>query len=253
MKRINNLTASMLLAFVISVVGCEPYQPPTPGGSAAATSQMQAPLQVSATPPAAVFAPSETEFIVMIVIDLSGSFAHHMADDGKAYEFALRIYDRYFRDRIGNSKDELILAQLSGTHRSLLWRGSPIELRHKFATAEDFKEFLLANANPNGSVIHDGIAHALEYMNSDPALTNNNAKSAVFVLSDLLDNGLNPEQSGPRVSKALAEYASKNGVVGMYYVDQELVLPWRQTLQAARLPDFRVDCNIDDNPDLPSF
>ena len=240
-------TMALLFTLGLAVAGCEPYQPPSANHSG--VPQVEGQQQ----PGPSVFQRSETECIVMIVIDLSGSFAHQMADEGKAYEFALRIYDQYFRDRIGNDKDVLIVSQLSGTHRSLLWRGSPLELRHKFSSSSEFRDFLLANADPNGSVIHDGIAHSLEYLSSDPALANGNARSAVFVLSDLLDNGVDPEKSGPRVSKALSDYARKNGVVGMYYVDQDLVLPWRQTLQAAGIRDYRVECIIDENPDLPSL
>ena len=111
----------------------------------------------------------------------------------------------------------------------------------------------MANRDPNGSVIHDGIAHALEYITSDPALASGKAQSAVFVLSDLLDNGANPNKSGQRVNLALAEYARKNGIVGLYYVDQELVLPWRQSLQSAGIRNYRVECIIDEDPELPSF
>ncbi len=239
-----NKSTTLLLIVTIVIAGCEPYQPPSSDLSTSAQTQ---------TPGPSTFQPSETEYIVMIVVDLSGSFSHLMADEGKAYEFALKIYEKYFRDRIGNDKDELIVAQLSGTSRSLLWRGSPLELRHKFSTATEFKDFLLANADPRGSVIHDGMAHALEYLTSDPALACGHAKSAVFVLSDLLDNGADPEKSQRRVSNALSEYASKNGVVGLYYVDQDLVLPWRKALQTSGLRDYRVESIIDDNPDLPSF
>lgn len=247
MTRLTRITLLLFLACSLALAGCEPYQPPST--SLAVANQ----LPTSQPHGASAFSPSETEYIVMILIDLSGSFAHQMAEEGKAYEFALRIYDRYFRDRIGNNSDELIIAQLSGTHRSLLWRGAPLELRQKFSSATEFKDFLLANADPRGSLVHDGMAHALEYMNSDPALANGKAQAAVFVLSDLLDNGSNPEASAPRVGKALADYARKNGVIGMYYVDQDLVLPWRQTLQAAGIRDYRVECMINETPDLPSF
>ena len=37
--------------------------------------------------------------VVMIVMDLSGSFTSKMAEDGEAYEFAIHVIDRYFRRR----------------------------------------------------------------------------------------------------------------------------------------------------------
>lgn len=247
MTHITNATIAFVLSTALLLTGCDEYQPPANPSSNAV--QLQGGVSAKSSP----LPPAQTDYVVMLVIDLSGSFSHQMADDGKAYNFALKIYDKYFRDRIGNDKDRLIVAQLSGSHRSLLWQGSPIELRHQFPSAAAFKDFLLANADPRGSVIHDGIAHALEYLTSDPSLANGNSNSAVFVLSDLLDNGANPEKSGPRVSRALADYGSKNGVVGLYYVDQDLVQPWRQTLQAAGIRDYRVECIINNNPDLPNF
>lgn len=239
---------ALALAGAILLAGCEEYHPPV----APPVGQAQ-PAQF--VPPAgpSMFATPETDYVVMLVIDLSGSFAHQMAEEGKGYEFALKIYDRFFRDRIGNEKDKLIIAQLSGSHRSLLWQGKPIELRQQFPSASDFRDFLRTKMDPRGSVIHDGIAQAVEYITSDPTLITPNTKSAVFVLSDLLDNGANPEKSGPRVSRALAEYGRKNGVVGLYYVDQDLVQPWRQLLQTSGVRDYRVECVINANPELPSF
>ncbi len=221
-------TLSVLLALF---VGCAPYEPPAQTSS---------------------FAQPQTEYIVMIVMDLSGSFAHLMADDGKAYDFALAVYNEYFSKRIG-CPDELIIAQFSGTHRSLLWRGSPLELRQQFPSAAAFKTFLMSKADPNGSVIHDGLAHALEYMTDDPVIAAGNAKHAVFVLSDMLDNGPDPERSAQRLATALNRYAQRNGVVGMWYVDQDLMTTWRENLRNAGFKDFRVECEIDVRPNLPVF
>src|SRR4051794_13995032 len=64
------------------------------------------------------------ECIVVIAIDMSGSFADLMARDGKAYEFLMRVVDKYFRNSVGSS-NRIILAQLSATNRALLWDGTP--------------------------------------------------------------------------------------------------------------------------------
>ena len=251
MNRCTNSTLSIIIAFSILVAGCDEYQPPPQQGPVAMPAASQGQFTSPAGP--SPFVAPQTDHVVMLLIDLSGSFANQMANEGKAYEFYLQIYDRFFKDRIGHDKDVLVIAQLSGTHRSLLWQGHPLQLRQQFASSSEFKEFLLSHADPNGSVIHDGIAHSLELLVSDPALVNPNTKTAVFVLSDLLDNGANPEKSGPRVTKALAEYARMNGVLGLYYVDQDLVVPWRQSLQASGMRDYRVECIINQHPDLPNF
>ena len=192
------------------------------------------------------------QYVLTIVFDLSGSFAHLMADNGKGYEFALLVMDHYFRDRIGKD-DKIIIAQISGTDRSLLWQGTPAELRREFPTAETFRQFLMTKADSRGSLVHDGITHALNYVLSEPSIASGNAKSAVFVLSDMVDNGPDTDQSKRKTADALMNYGKQGGVVGLYYVDQMLVPVWRRQLRDAGIRTFCVESEIVGNPTLPSF
>ena len=59
----------------------------------------------------------EYERVVVVGIDLSGSFLELMAEQGKAWEFLLRVIDRYLR---GGANEKLILVQLSGNTRALI-------------------------------------------------------------------------------------------------------------------------------------
>ncbi|QDT43497.1 hypothetical protein Pan241w_35980 [Gimesia alba] len=197
------------------------------------------------------FVSDDSEYKVAILLDLSGSFEHMMCDDGKAHQFAMRVLDHYFRERLGNN-DKLIIAQISGTERSLLWEGTPLQLRREFPSAKAFGEFLRSKSDPRGSLVHDSIAHTVEYVASDPAVASGRAKSAVFVLSDMLDNGVNQE-SEQRVIGALTEYAQQNGAVGLYYVDQLLVPQWRKNLQDAGIREICVESEIVGTPRLPNF
>ena len=105
----------------------------------------------------------DAELIVVIALDLSGSFADLMTRDGKAYEFTMRVVDNYFRNAIG-TQNRIIIAQLSAHDRqALLWDGTPIQLRQDFPSAAEFRTFLLSRSNPAGSRIHDGVADALDY------------------------------------------------------------------------------------------
>lgn len=194
----------------------------------------------------------ESEYVLTILLDLSGSFAHLMAEDGKGYDFALIVMGRYFRDRTG-TRDKIIIAQVSGTERALLWEGTPLELRREFPSAAAFRDFLLSKADPGGSLVHAGLANTVEYLTSDPRVASGEAKSALFVLSDMLDNDPESKESEDRAVRALAEYGQKGGVVGLYYVDQSLVAHWRQILSDAQIPDYRVECEIVGQPPLPSF
>jgi hypothetical protein len=201
-----------------------------------------------------VFRTDDGDYVLTIMIDMSGSFDELMAEDGKAWSFVCQVVDKYFRDRLGGS-DKLILAQLSGSERALLWRGTPLELRQEFPSAAAFRDWLTSHADPQGSRIYDGVAQAVEYTLSDPVVADGNGKAAVFILSDMHDTGPNREAARERAIKALAELARRDGVIGLYYVDVQLVAEWRQILSDAGVPGVNqhVEADIVGHPLLPKF
>jgi hypothetical protein len=195
---------------------------------------------------------TDHEYVCAVAIDLSGSFRHQMTEKGRAYEFLMSILKRYYDSHNTNS-DKIILGQLSGTARSMLWEGTPHDLRIKFPTAESFRTFLLQNADPNGSVIHDGVRNIVDYVSSDPRVANGQAKSAIFVLSDMLDNAPDQAESLRKLLDSFSTYGKQRHVVGLYYVDQLLVAPWRQRLQASGFKEFCVEPEFYGNPPLPNL
>lgn len=192
------------------------------------------------------------EFVATIMLDLSGSFSELMTKDGKAYGFALRVVDRLFRERMGSS-DKIIIGQLSGSDLPMLWEGRPIDLRGAFPNSEAFGKFLASKANPGGSRIHDGIADAVDYLLNYPGIAEGKTRSALFVLSDMLDNAPEPEKSRDRLLKALTVYGQRDVAVGFYWVHHPLVLPWRTDLQNAGIRHFVVESQIVADPQLPKF
>ncbi len=227
---VHKVVLCILMAFLVT----------TPGGCAKRP-----------TAEASIFGDDETAYVVTILLDLSGSFSEMMAKKGKAYEFALAVIDRYFRDRVG-SRDKIIIAQISRNKRALLWEGTPAQLRHEFPTPESFRDFLLAKADPSGSLVNEAIARALEYMMGDPQISSGKAKSALFVLSDMEDNGPDPTTSEQRVCQALANYAKLRCAAGFYYVDQDIIPVWQRRLTEAGFKDVRVKAGFA-MPDLPNF
>lgn len=200
----------------------------------------------------ATFSGAASEYVLVIVLDLSGSFKDFMAEEGKAYDFALQVLDRYFRDRIG-TPDKLVIAQISGEKRTLLWEGRPIDLRRDYPDPNAFRKFLLAKSNAGGSLVHEGITHALEYVTTDPAVSSGRAKSAFLVLSDFADNGSAGTDSEQRAVDALTAYGKMGGAVGFYYVDQHRVSRWRAHLRNAGIKQFCVESEIVGRPSLPSL
>ena len=193
----------------------------------------------------------DSEYVLAILLDLSGSFTELMTKDGKAYRFAMRVADKYLRRM--DSNDRLIISQLSATNKALLWDGSPIALRRSFPSANAFRDFLLSKSDPNGSRIHDGIADTLDYLLALPGVQSGKTKSALFVLSDMIDNAPEPEKSKERLLQALAAYGRAGGGVAFLWVDSSLVLPWRTHLKDAGIAHFAVESEIVVDPPLPTF
>ena len=193
----------------------------------------------------------DAECMVMICVDLSGSFADRMADDGKAYEFTLRVTDTYFRNSVGTN-NRILIGQLSGTDRSLLWDGTPVELRRDFPSAGKFRDFLLKRSNPGGSRIHDGIAEAFDYVLSDPGVAGGKTRTAMFVLSDMIDN-LSDPKSEERLAGSLQAFGKTKGVAGFYFLEHGRVPTWRQHLRQSGIRNWVCESEIVAYPTLPTF
>jgi len=184
--------------------------------------------------------------VVVVGIDLSGSFLDLMAEKGKAWEFLLRVIDRYLR---GNGNEKLILVQLSGNSDALIWDGTPSQLRKDFSDQEAFRRFLISKANTSASRLHDGITDALEYLTALPGITAK-SKCALLVLSDMDDNHSAPD-SERRLVQALTDFGKRGGSVGMYFVDQPFVSKWRTNLKSS-VKNSVVASRIEAQPPMPS-
>lgn len=190
----------------------------------------------------------EYERVVMLQVDLSGSFLQLMAEKGKAYEFLLRVLDRYMR---GNANEKLILGQLSGSNASLLWDGTPAQLRKDFPDQAAFRKHLLAKADPNSSRLHDGMTDALRYLKGLPGVTAK-TKCALLVLSDLEDNW-SAAGSEQRLVTELREFGKRGGAVGFYFVDLHRVEGWKGHLRSAGVKHHVVESSIVTTPSLPAL
>ena len=198
-----------------------------------------------------MFTEDDSEFVVAVLIDLSPSFQSQMTEGGQAYEFLMALLDRYFRERVG-TQDQLILAQISGvSDRALMWQGSPMELRKQFPDPKSFSQFLVAKANPAGSCVHDSIVQTVEYVMDEPNVANRKARSALFVLSDMIDSNPNSAASRARAVQAVQSFTEGGGAFGCYFVDQTVLTTWKRDLQKVGV-DFSISSEFR-RPTLPSF
>lgn len=226
----------VVMAGVLAIVGCSPA------------------VEETGAKPALLA--EEKTYVVVILFDMSGSYARLMAEDGKGYQITTQVLDHYFKDRLGAGNDRVILGQLSGAGKhTLLWEGSPLELRQKFHSAAAMRDFLVENSDSGGSRIYDGIRDGLERLINYPGVAEGRTRSLLVVASDMEDNASGDPMSLNYLLGSLHTYAKINGSAVFLYVEDRLVGTWERNLKAC---DFKpghcaLYSRIVEKADLPKF
>ncbi len=185
------------------------------------------------------------DYVLLIAVDRDNVEAN--AD---VFDFILRVLDRYFHDRIGGH-DQVIIAELSGNNRPLIFQGTPQALREKFPDSKAFREYLLAHGT-KGKRINTGIAEALEYLMQTYSVAKGNAESVALILSDMNDDQPGQNESDRRLMNALTTYARK-GNLGFYFCDQIRMADIRQKMEQAGFQFYTLECDAFGRPPLPNF
>lgn len=196
------------------------------------------------------FEDGDCPLVLAIVVDLSGSCTELFADGGKGYDFLLGVLDKY--QRAVPTEGKVIIAQLSAADNPLLYEGSPADLRRDYPSAAAFRDDVLSKSNPSGSRLHEGMNATFEYILKHRAVQQG-ARPAVFLLSDLLDNGIDGGDYEQQVVARLQDFGAKDGIAGFYFVDQSQTDKWTAALASAGVKDYRVTDKIVAHPPLPSF
>jgi len=198
------------------------------------------------------FAAADAEYVLAVVLDMSGSFAEEMvSDDARAYHFFMALTEKFFRQRIG-ANDRILITQLSANDRTLLWEGSPGAIKRRFPDSKAFARFLSENSDPGGSRVYSALADTLQYVSSRPGVTDNTVVLTV-VLSDLVNyTDGDEDDERARLHDSLKRYREKGGHLALYYVDQTVQPEWNQILTDAGFP-ARLWGKIVEDPALPEF
>ncbi|MBW3597607.1 MAG: hypothetical protein KY475_10065 [Planctomycetes bacterium] len=188
------------------------------------------------------------EGALVIAVDLSGSFADFVTENGRAYQILLKAVDRYFRDRIG-SDSMILITQLSGNADPLLWQGTPEQLRRQFPDHRAFRDFLLSRADPSASRINDGVAESLNC--AVRTLRGSEANAAALILTDWEDTYPDQDASRDRLTRALRDF-SQYGSLGLYFCSNSRI-PDVERLMDETGVSYVLVGSYDHNPPLPSF
>jgi hypothetical protein len=222
----------LLVAILALLCGCKRYHAP----------ENASPLR-----------PQKRDHIVAFVLDTSGSFLTEMfGKNPHAYRFFLRASDELLRDRRGPD-DKILMTQLSAESKSLLWEGTPLELRRCFGSSQRLQQFLTERSNPRGTRAYAAIATTLEYICNLPGVSQGETGVCVIVLSDMEDNSPTQSEDRQEMVNALTRLHNAKGDIGFYFVDQTRLRDCRQALEKVGVKDPIVECGIVQNPRLPKF
>jgi len=219
---------TVLLVTMIGSTGCEVRDPTT-----------ESPFQQDAC-----------DYVLLLALDCSKSFCEFAAQDGKAYDFALRAIDKYAADRMGGN-DQIIITQLSGS-QPLLWQGTPHQLRRDFPNRDAFRDYVLSHADQSSSRVNDGVAESLNYVLRTFSVAQGKAKTVALILSDLVDNFPEQEASEKRLIDALTRYA-RRGAIAFYFCDQAKLDDIQAKTEKAGMKWCIIESQILGDPPLPSF
>lgn len=219
----------LIAALGASLVGCSgvtPYQPPADDG----------------------FQQTTPDHVLVVVLDLSGSYASYM--DGPAWSAMTAMIRQFHQEHRGDDATRIVLAQISNKPQAPIFEGTPASFGRQFGSATAFRDYLKARSDPAGSRVHSSIADAIDY--SLPLVTGK-GKAALAVFSDMEENWPEPEKSEARLVASLAEWGRKGGIAGFYWVELPYVAKWRGNLDRSGVKRWVVESSINTDPKLPKF
>lgn len=226
MNRTVMIALFFLMLMLVSLSGCTPYTPPEKGQ---------------------LLKPNETLDVIVIVVDLSGSFEQRMKTHG--WTFLTTLLKNFKRDLAGEDGTKIILAQISGAPQGPIFDGSLRSFGKKLGGSADFHAFLQPYVSQSGSRVFNSIAEAVEY--ATPFI-GPNTRAGVFCLTDMDDNASSPDGED-RLVRAFAAFGKKGGSVGLYWVDLDKVAKWQDHLRRAEVKNFIVESAIMADPTFPSY
>lgn len=190
-----------------------------------------------------------------VVLDLSGSFHAQLSRDGKVMTHLMRVIGTFFDASAGTERnDRLLIAFIAADRQAIFFEGTPRQFQQTYASPDDLRRALFARADPSGSRVFETIADAVEHALTGDGVVPGKTRLSMLVLSDLVDNQSN-SQTANRFQRSLQSYAKAGGAVGIHWLPQDAVGPWRDFLAKAGFTarQMRVTAGFHPEAPLPNF
>lgn len=187
-----------------------------------------------------------TKYTLLIVADIEV-----VKSDPRSYDFVIHAIDRYASDRMGEH-DQVIISQISGNDRPLLFQGTPRELRRAMPNHEEFRNYLIAHSDP-GRRLHEGLAESFDYVLNTSSVSRGKAVPVTLIISSMKEGENEASASKERFINALIKYHQAGGQMAFYFCDQQRMAWVREQTAKAGMTWTLLEGNPNGHPPLPSF
>lgn len=198
------------------------------------------------------FEHEELDSCMTFLIDLSGSFASNWND--RAYSLFMGLSEQYFAESMGTN-NKLIIAQLSGNDRVVLFDGRPVDLQRQFSSPEALSEYLKEKSDGSQSHVYNAVKETVDYAGTLRGVTDT-TRMLTVVLSDMRDSEIDPDkrsETGNAMVASLSTYREAGGTLALYYVGTEQTARWQRILAMAGFEQgsYVIENELSSNPQLP--
>lgn len=187
-----------------------------------------------------------TDYTLLIIVDIDT-----IKTNPRAADFITYAVNNYFRERVGTS-DHIIISQLSGNKRPLLFQGTPRDLRQQMQTPEALRDYLIA-ASSQGRRINDGISESLDYVSHTTSVKRGGAAPIALIVSSMIDGNPESKESDDRMMGELIKFGNTGGQMAFYFCDQERMAYVRDKMEKAGFGWEILECDIYGRPPLPTY
>ena len=202
--------------------------------------------------PSVNYRQSENENLLVLIVDLSPSFAELLGPEGGAFEWMLKVVQEYKRSHPGD-EGRLVIAQISNGGSPLVWEGRPSRLQQSYDSADDFRAYLEAQADTaGGTALYESLSSSIDFVLRHPTVRSGQSTVDVIVISDMVDS-TGDAAAETELTEKIGQLAQQSGTIGMYYVHPDVTQHWEELLHGNGYPTMHFTSIIDRFPAIPEF
>ena len=201
-----------------------------------------------------MFETKSLDACLLINVDLSQSFSHDFGQ--RAFPLLMTVVTEFFEAQSGNDC-KVVLAQTSATSadQTVLFEGTPRQLRQRFDSPEALSEFLMSKSDPNRSPIYEAMGNVIAYANRMPD-AGEDTKVLTVTISDLIDSETDVEKRkahGRVLVDELKTYQAAGHGLALYYVALSETDKWTQIMDRCGFErgQYVIANTLTDQPPMP--